>query len=84
VDGKIQGAASLTKIGSGSLLLAGANTYTGATTVNAGTLVLDGINALPLGSPLTIAAGATVILQNGAPIPNYAGAGIVTRAGLQK
>ncbi|MFA5119199.1 MAG: autotransporter-associated beta strand repeat-containing protein [Candidatus Omnitrophota bacterium] len=43
-DGVISGPHSLTKDGSGSLLLGGTNTYAGDTTVNAGTLTLSGSN----------------------------------------
>ena len=39
--GALRGSGSLIKIGSGSLDLGGSNTYTGATTVSGGTLVLD-------------------------------------------
>lgn len=38
----ISGSASLTKIGSNVLTLSGTNTYTGATTINAGSLTLNG------------------------------------------
>ncbi len=41
-SGTISGSGSLTKNGSGALTLSGANTYTGLTTVNTGTLVVNG------------------------------------------
>jgi autotransporter-associated beta strand protein len=80
VGGVISGDYGVSKAGPGTLVLTGANTYTGVTTVSAGTLVLDGPNALPASSALSVASGATVILQNGAPIPSYTGTGIVTFA----
>jgi fibronectin-binding autotransporter adhesin len=46
VGGVIDGSYSLTKAGAGTLVLSGANTYSGATTVNAGSLVLQNENAL--------------------------------------
>jgi autotransporter-associated beta strand protein len=57
-DGVISdaGAASLTKVGTGALLLTGANTYAGSTTVSNGTLLVDG----SLAGPVTVTAGANL------------------------
>jgi autotransporter-associated beta strand protein/T5SS/PEP-CTERM-associated repeat protein len=41
-SGAISGSGSLTKNGTGALTLSGTNTYTGLTTVNAGTLIVNG------------------------------------------
>lgn len=43
----VTGSASLTKSGSGTLLFSGANTYTGTTTVSAGTLAITGVINTP-------------------------------------
>ncbi len=42
ISGDMSGAGSLTKNGSGSLTLSGSNSYSGTTTLNAGTLTLQG------------------------------------------
>lgn len=64
VSGVIAGTGSdpLTKAGTGTLTLGGANTYVGATNVNAGTLAFSASNSLNNASLLTIASGATVSL----------------------
>lgn len=49
---------SLIKAGGGTLALLGANTYTGATTVNAGRLMVNG--SLAAGSAVTVNSGATL------------------------
>jgi autotransporter-associated beta strand protein len=50
VNGNVSGVGALTKTGNGLLLLAGSNTYLGATTVSAGTLQLGANAALPAGT----------------------------------
>jgi autotransporter-associated beta strand protein len=50
------GAVALVKIGSSTQTLSGTNTYTGPTTISAGTLALGAGNALPDASALTIGA----------------------------
>ncbi|MDB6170915.1 MAG: sorting protein [Chthoniobacteraceae bacterium] len=65
------GTISITKNDAGSLTLAGLNTYTGNTTLNAGTLLIN--NAAALGNT---AGGALVI--NGGTIDNTSGAPLTT------
>ena len=56
-NGIAAGAGGLTKITTGTVVLGGANTYSGTTTVSAGTLK-DGVaNALPIAGTLTVTAG---------------------------
>jgi uncharacterized delta-60 repeat protein len=55
IDGQISGAGNLVKTDGGTLILTGANTYTGATTVSTGALNIQNANALG-----TTAAGTSV------------------------
>lgn len=65
--------------GTGTLVLSGTSTYTGATTVNSGTLQAGAANAFATGSAFTVAAGATLALNGyNQLIGSLAGAGSVT------
>ncbi|QYM79384.1 autotransporter-associated beta strand repeat-containing protein [Horticoccus luteus] len=64
ISANISGSGGLTKAGAGTLVLGGTNTFTGPMTVNAGTVRTDAVNALGTGSALTVAAGATLDLNN--------------------
>ncbi len=89
VDGaSITNPTSLTKSGTGTWTLSGANTYSGATTVSAGVLNLQ--NATALGSTAagtTVTSGAALQLQNnitvGAEALTLSGTGIASDGALR-
>jgi outer membrane autotransporter protein len=69
----------LIKIGTGTLTLSGANTYTGPTMVNAGTLQAGAVNAFSSASAFTVASGATLDLAGfDQTVGSLAGVGNVT------
>ncbi|TBY71966.1 autotransporter domain-containing protein [Rhizobium leguminosarum bv. viciae] len=57
-DGEISGHGGLTKAGTGTFILSSRQSYTGGTTVSAGTLQLMSVNAVSATSPLDVRTGA--------------------------
>ena len=70
----IAGAGGLTKAGVGTLTLNGVNTYSGGTTINAGTLRLGAGTSLPVGGALTINGGLFDIGSNNLSLNSLSGA----------
>ena len=61
----------MTKAGAGTLILTGANTFTGGTSLNAGTLAIGlGGAVLPTGQNVNVNNGATFNYGNGVTINN--------------
>jgi fibronectin-binding autotransporter adhesin len=73
-SGIAAGSGALTKSGAGSLTLSGANSYSGATTVSAGTLELANASGSALGSTgsVTVGNGATLLLSQSDQVNNSA------------
>jgi fibronectin-binding autotransporter adhesin len=66
----------LTKVGAGELQLTGANTFTGATTISAGSLTLNNVGGAALSDSTAVnldTAGATLVLTTGETIGSLAG-----------
>ncbi len=75
----IAGTGALAKSGGGTLTLSVVNTYSGATTINAGILRLGIANAVGSSSDVSVASGATLDMAGRADtIGSLAGAGSVT------
>ncbi len=80
--GNLGGAGGLTTAGAGEVILSGANSYNGATSVSAGTLVSGVANAIPTGSSLTVSSGGTFDMAGFAQsISSISGSGTITDTG---
>jgi autotransporter-associated beta strand protein len=79
VSGIFTGTGALNKTGTGTLILSGANTYTGATNISAGILREGTANVITDTSAVTVASGATYDLNSfSETIGSLAGGGTVT------
>jgi len=67
IDGG-SGATSVTKSGAGAWTIAGANTFTGATTINLGLLNLNSNNALGIGGQVEIHVASTIDNTSANPV----------------
>lgn len=79
-DGSLEcGTLNLTKVGTGTQILSGINTYTGSTTVNEGTLVLAGGSAIVDTNAITLAnvASAKLRLDAAETIGSISGGGLI-------
>jgi autotransporter-associated beta strand protein len=86
IANNIAGTGGIAQYGAGStLVLSGAGTYTGATTISAGTLQTAADNVLGSSSALTIAAGATLDIGSTVQaVASLAGAGTINFAAAGK
>ena len=63
---------TLTKNGAGTLTLSGANTYTGATTISAGTILVQNASAFSAGTAVTVQNGAALAVDSGVTLTKTA------------
>ncbi|MFZ5783588.1 MAG: autotransporter domain-containing protein [Pseudomonadota bacterium] len=73
--GVMSGTGSLTLQGGGTLILAGTNSYSGGTTVTAGTLQLGSASAFPSGGALTVNGGTFALGNNSVTVGALSGSG---------
>jgi autotransporter-associated beta strand protein len=87
INGSISGAGGLTESGSGTLVLANSNSYSGPTTITGGTMILAAAGALPTGSTVANNANLNVNASNaiaqitGTGAFNIGAAGALTLSG---
>jgi fibronectin-binding autotransporter adhesin len=88
ISAGIAGSSGLTKDGAGTLVLSGANTYSGPTTVNNGTLLVSGQSYFNVGRATTVASGTVLELHDSnntftslMPVSTVAGAGTFRLSG---
>ena len=83
--GAFGGKIGLTKLGTGTLVIDKANTYTGATTISAGTLQLDAGGVIAIATPIlnnaTFAINSAGSVSQGTNFGFISGTGAVTNAG---
>ena len=81
--GAFGGAIGLTKLGTGTLILDKANTYTGPTTISAGTLQLNagGVIATPITNNAIFSINSAAAVTQGTNFGLIGGTGAVTNAG---
>jgi len=77
-SGNLSGPAGFTKAGAGTMIMTGAATYSGSTTVTGGVLQLDG--TISASGPVTISPGAVLYLDGGA----LSVSGSITNNGIMK
>jgi len=79
VIGQSGGTYGLTKVGAGTLILCGNNTFAGGVTVNAGTLRVGGSGALNSSTPnaVTMAGGTLQVCSNSVTVADLSGNGTV-------
>jgi autotransporter-associated beta strand protein len=78
--GVVSGSGSLSQIGAGRVTLTNANSYTGSTSITAGTLALSGNGSIASSSGVSVASGAGFDISgttNGASIVSLSGSGNV-------
>jgi autotransporter-associated beta strand protein len=75
ISANLTGTATLIKNGGGTTTLSGTNSYSGQTTINSGTLVLQGGSAISNSNSVSVAGGATLQLDGDETIGSLAGAG---------
>jgi autotransporter-associated beta strand protein len=82
ISASLTGTGSLDKTTAGTVTVSGANSYTGATTVEAGTLLAGAANAFAPNSATTVDAGATLDLGGyNQTVSALSGTGLVTDGG---
>lgn len=77
ITAAIGGAGGLDKLDSGTLILGAANSYAGETWISGGTLRAGADGALPEGTAVTVAGGATLDVAADQSIASLAGSGTV-------